>query len=180
MKGSEAVSHEKSRRWKIWRYSDQMALLGPVEVAVYTTTRRELLMRLSKNENFMIFIPQIFVCLHILIDVSAGNINRISNVLYIILSAFSILIEPFIIYSIVQDMKTPRFAVCERGLWIDNATFSWEIIQNCYWNRFNENELIVKSGKAFRLAAIPADRCEEVEAALRKRDKMKPLVEPTI
>ena len=52
MKASEAVSHEKSKRWKVRGYADRLAQLGPVEVAVYAKTRRENLMRLLKNGFF--------------------------------------------------------------------------------------------------------------------------------
>ncbi len=179
MKASEAVSHEKSKRWKVRGYADRLAQLGPVEVAVYAKTRRENLMRLLKNGFFWSWVNQFFFPPTFLIFIISENTKQIIKIICVVLTILLVFSYFIGIYVLVKYMKTPRFAVCERGLWLDRAAFSWESIENCYWNRFKENELIVKSGKAFILTAIPADRREEVEAAIRKRDKMKPLVAPT-
>jgi hypothetical protein len=180
MKASDAVSHEKSKRWEVRGYADRLAQLGPVEGAVYAKTTIERLKRLIKNENILVLIPQVFVIANVLIMYISRSQSTSWIIFYISLLVSGFILDSVIIYFTIQDViKSPRFAVCERGLWLDRAAFSWESIENCHWNRFKENELIVKSGKALILTAIPADRREEVEAAIRKRDKMKPLVEPT-
>jgi hypothetical protein len=180
MKASDAVSHEKSKRWKIFGYADRLAQLGPVEVAVYTKTTIEHLKRLIKNENILVLIPQVFVTADVFIMYISRSLSTSWIIFYMSLLVSGFILDSVIIYCTIQDViKSPRFAVCEQGLWLDHTAFVWESIENCYWNRFKENELIVKSGKALILTAIPADCREEVEAAIQKRDKMKPLVEPT-
>ncbi len=177
MKVSEAVSHEKSKRWKILGYADRLAQLGPVEVAVYAKTTIERLKRLIKHDNNLLMAPQIFVIAHVVIRYISENLSESWIIFYASLLISGFVIDSIIIICVIQDViKSPRFAVCERGLWLDRAAFAWESIENCYWNLFKEHELIVKSGKAFVLTAIPADRREEVEAAIRRHGKMRGVI----
>lgn len=158
--------------WDIFdAYSRRLNRLGSVEFALYSRGLIEKSVRLLINDRFwwrLLFVCQFGSLLNALMEI--GPIS------YLIVALIVGVLLFIIIFNVFEDSATPRFAVCERGFWLEKRPVEWDRVRSCSWSRYRKNELVVSVNDFTKRVQIPADRREEVEAAVRKHGKMRGVI----
>ncbi len=152
-------------------YARRLYSLGSVEFAVYSRGMLEKSVRLLINDR--IWWRLLFVCQFGAILNAFMEIRPISDLIIVLIVGVPLFI---IIFNGFEDSATPRFAVCERGLWLEKRPVAWDRVRSCSWSRYRKNELVVSVNDFTKGVRIPADRREVVEAAILKHGKMRGVV----
>jgi hypothetical protein len=162
-------------RPEVWDHFDSYARrldpLGSVEFALYSRGMLEKSVRLLINDRFW---WRFLYCLEFgAIFIALMETGLIPNLIVVLIVGVPLFI---IIFNGFEDSATPRFAVCERGLWLEKRPVAWDRVRSCSWSRYRKNELVVSVNDFTKRVQIPADRCEEVEAAVSKHAKMRRVI----
>lgn len=169
MKIAERVSRIRSKPSVFRSSTDQLAMLGEIELAARDPFPPGSVFSLIRNTHFLYFAASTSW-------IVVRSINIMNGHKIDLFDSFGFVSMLFI--SIVSGRRLfsrrliPKFAVCEHGLWINPFPAPWEMIHDCSWNRFRRNELVVSLVHAKVFVQIPPDQTEAFETAIHKHGKM--------
>lgn len=169
MKSDERNSRDQSKPSVFRSSPDQLAMLGEIELAARDPFPPGRVLSLIRNYHLILFVLAAISIVMQLILIMNGHKIELVDFFEFALMLFISIVSGRRLFS---RRLIPKFAVCERGLWIDPFPAPWEMIHDCSWNRFRKNELVVSLVHAKEFIRIPADQAEAFETAIRKHGKM--------
>jgi hypothetical protein len=169
MKSDERNSRDRSKPSVFRSSTDRLAMLGEIELDARDPFLPGSVLSLIRNTHFLYFAAStswiVVRSIHIM---NGHKINLVDSFGFVSMLFISIVSGR----RLFSRRLIPKFAVCERGLWLNPFPAPWEMIHDCSWNRFWKNELVVSLVHAKVFVQIPADQAEAFETAIRKHGKM--------